>query len=52
LKRTLRAARSNGELKDRYARNLMPLVYDTAPSTFEQSFSTFEAVALDFLAAC
>ena len=52
LKRTLGSAKSNVELKDRYTRNLMPLVYDTAPPTFEQSFSAFEAVAQDFLAAC
>jgi hypothetical protein len=52
LKRTLSVAKTNGELKDRYIRHLMPLVYDMAPPTFEQSFSTFEAVAHDLLSAC
>lgn len=52
LKRTLDVAKSNGELKDRYSRHLMPLVYDMDPPTFEQSFTSFEAVARDFLAAC
>jgi len=52
LKRTLGVAKSNGELEARYTRHLMPLVYDTVPPTFEQSFSIFEAVAHDFLSAC
>jgi len=52
LTRTLSAAKSNGELKDRYTRNLMPLVYDMDPPSFEQSFASFEAVAQDFLAEC
>lgn len=52
LKRTLAAAKSNGELKDCYTRHLIPLVYDMNPPSFEQSFSSFEAVAQDFLAAC
>ena len=52
LKRTLHAAKTNGELQDRYTKRLMPLVYDMSPPTFEKSFATFEAVALDFLAAC
>jgi len=52
LRRTLAAAKSNGELQDRYTRHLMPLVYDMAPPTFEHSFSSFEEVAQGFLAAC
>lgn len=52
LKRTLHAAKDNGELQTQYVRHLMPLVYDQAPPLFEKSFATFEAVALDFLAAC
>lgn len=52
LKRTLIAAKENGELKERYAQHLMPLVYDTDPPTFEKSFASFYAVAQDFLAAC
>lgn len=52
LKRTLTAAKSNDELKDRYTRHLLPLVYDTDYATFEQAFATFETVAQDFLAAC
>ena len=52
LKRTLTAAKENGELKERYARNLIPLVYGMNPPTFEKSFASFEAVAQDFLAVC
>ncbi|WP_038491521.1 nucleotidyl transferase AbiEii/AbiGii toxin family protein [Janthinobacterium agaricidamnosum] len=52
LKRTLIAAKENGELKERYTQNLMPLVYDLDPPAFEKSFASFEAVAQDFLAAC
>lgn len=52
LRRTLVAAKSNGELQDRYARHLMPLVYDMEPPTFEHSFSSFEEVAQGLLAAC
>lgn len=52
LKRTLIAAKENGELRERYAKNLMPLVYDIDPPSFEKSFAAFEAVAQDFLSAC
>jgi hypothetical protein len=52
LKRTLVAARGSPELRTRYAQNLMPLVYDSAPPTFEQAFEGFEAVAQELLAAC
>jgi hypothetical protein len=52
LKRTLIAAKSNGELQDRYKRHLMPLVYDMDPPPFEKSFAAFEAVAQELLAAC
>ena len=52
LKRTLQAAKVNGELQKRYIERLMPLVYDSDPPSFEKSFARFEAVALDFLAAC
>ena len=52
LKRTLIAAKENGELKERYMRNLMPLVYDLDPPSFEESFASFEVVAHYFLAAC
>ena len=51
LKRTLGAAKTNGELRDRYTRHLMPLVYDMDPPSFDQSFAAFEVVAQDFLAA-
>lgn len=52
LRRTLNAARTNDELRQRYTKHLMPLVYDTIPPSFEKSFARFEAVAEDFLAAC
>jgi hypothetical protein len=52
LKRTLVAARKNGELKARYETNLLPLVYDLNPATFEESFAVFEGVAREFLDAC
>jgi hypothetical protein len=52
LKRTLRAAKANGELRERYTKHVMPLVYDMEPPAFEKSFAAFETVALDFLAAC
>lgn len=52
LQRALRAAKTNGELQQQYTKHLMPLVYDMAPPSFEQSFASFEAVAMDFLAAC
>ncbi len=52
LKRTLKVAKSNGELPKQYSKHLMPLVYDIDPPTFETSFASFEAVAMDFLAAC
>ena len=52
LKRTLIAAKENGELKERYTRNLMPLVYDLDPPSFEESFASFEVVAHYFLDAC
>lgn len=52
LKRTLQAARVNGELQKSYMERLMPLVYDSDPPSFEKSFARFEAVALDFLEAC
>lgn len=52
LKRTLGAAKTNGELRDRYTRHLMPLVYDMNPPCFDQSFAAFEVVAEDFLAGC
>lgn len=52
LKRALIAAKENGELKERYARILMPLVYDIDPPSFEQLFASFETVAQNFLSAC
>lgn len=52
LKRTLEAAKANGELKARFEERLLPLVYDDEPASFEASFSLFEEVARDFLAAC
>ncbi|WP_368648172.1 nucleotidyl transferase AbiEii/AbiGii toxin family protein [Castellaniella ginsengisoli] len=52
LKRTLRAAKTNGELSSQYSKYLIPLVYDADPPTFEASFASFEVVATDFLAAC
>lgn len=52
LKRTLTAAKTNEELKQRYSQRLMPLVYDITPPTFEKSFAVFEEVAQGFLAAC
>lgn len=52
LRRTLSAARSNGELKARYEERLLPLVYDVQAPEFGEVFKKFEAVAEDFLAAC
>jgi Nucleotidyl transferase AbiEii toxin, Type IV TA system len=52
LRRTLDAAKANGELKSRYETNLMPLVYDLEPTSFEDAFAAFEVIARDFLAAC
>lgn len=52
LKRTLTAAKTNGELQERYVKNLLPLVYDTSPPAFDVAFAAFEAVAADFIAAC
>ena len=52
LKRTLAAAKANGELKASYEERLTPLVYDEKPASFEESFRLFEEVAEDFLAAC
>jgi len=52
LRRTLVAAKANGELQTQYARTLVPLVYDTSPLTFEQAFKSFEEVAEHFLSAC
>lgn len=52
LKRTLVAAKANGELKARYEERLLPLVYDETVPSFDQSFERFEAVAQDFLSAC
>lgn len=52
LKRTLVAARTNGQLQEQYAKHLLPLLYDLDPPTFEKSFDSFEAVAHDFLAGC
>jgi len=52
LKRTLAAASTNGKLREQYEKHLMPLVYDIDPPSFQQAFTTFEAVASDFLLAC
>ncbi len=52
LKRTLNVAKTNGELLKQYSKHLIPLVYDTNRPTFEESFASFETVAMDFLAAC
>jgi hypothetical protein len=52
LRRTLKAAKSSEHLRAQYSQNLMSLVYDLAPPSFEQSFASFEAVAQDFLSAC
>ncbi len=45
LRKTLIAAKENGELKQRYEERLLPLVFEPSPPTFEQAFSTFEEVA-------
>lgn len=52
LKRTLATAGGNDRLLEQYKRHLMPLVYDMAPPTFEETFEVFEQVASNFLAAC
>lgn len=52
LKRTLGAARVSADLRTRYAQTLTPLVYGSAPPTFEQAFAGFESVAHEMLAAC
>lgn len=52
LRRTLQAAKANGELAARYEERLRPLVYDEFTPSFETSFELFEAVAEDFLSAC
>lgn len=52
LRRTLDAARTNGELRARYHEQLLPLVYDDVAPSFEECFDRFETVACDFLAAC
>lgn len=51
LKRTLLAAKSNGELKKQYNSILLPLVYDLDPPSFEKAFSSFEAVAGELISA-
>lgn len=52
LRKTLDAARTNGELRQRYESNLLPLVYDLQPASFDASFAIFEGVARDFIDAC
>jgi hypothetical protein len=52
LRRTLVAARENGKLKEQYVDNLLPLVYESNAPDFEHSFTVFERVAQEFLAAC
>lgn len=52
LRRTLRAAKSNGVLHAQYTRHLIPLVYGEDPPPFNQAFATFEAVARNFLDSC
>ena len=52
LKRTLLAAKKNGELKERYNTILLPLVYDLDPPSFEKAFASFENVADELISAC
>ncbi|UOD28646.1 nucleotidyl transferase AbiEii/AbiGii toxin family protein [Massilia violaceinigra] len=51
LQRTLIAAGSNGDLKDAYKRQLVPLVFTSDPPSFEQSFALFESVARELLSS-
>jgi len=52
LRRTLVAARSRPELKQRFSEQLLPLVYEPEPPAYEHCFERFEAVAQDFLSTC
>lgn len=51
LRRTLVAARGSAQLRYQYTQTLLPLVYDSAPSTFESAIAGFESVAQELLAA-
>ena len=48
LRKTLMAAKENGELKQRYEERLLPLVFEPSPPTFEQAFATFEQAFATF----
>lgn len=51
LKDTLRAARTSEELAARYQERVIPLVFDDAPPSYAQAFTSFEALAAELLGA-